>query len=257
MKIGSIGFIGSGRVASFMLEGFERAGKRLSVTLSDADPEVSARLAAAIPGARDAGADFAAATDADVVFLALHPQAVAAGAAAIAGTIRPDSIIVSLAPKVRIAALASALGRSGIARFLPSAPSAIGEGYNPIAFASGLGPEERRALLALLGTLGRIPEVEESSMEAYAVLCAMGPTYLWPLFDAMEKLGTEFALDETEARRAIAGMAAGAAELFGNEDRTFASLMDMIPVKPMAEDEGRIRELLNARLRGIYGKLTS
>jgi pyrroline-5-carboxylate reductase len=273
MEINSIGFIGSGRVAAFMLEGFARAGVKAAVTLSDADPAVSSRRAAAYPTAqgaarlsvrdasrlavRDVGSDFAAAAAADVVFLALHPQATAAGAASISGFLRPNSILVSLAPKVSMATLRSATGFSALARFLPSAPSAIAEGYNPISFATELLADARVALADLLGTLGTAPEVDESTLEAYAVLCAMGPTYLWPLFDEMKKLGAHFGLAEAEARRAISLMASGAASLFGSDDRTFADLMDMIPAKPMADDESKVRDLFATRLSTMFGKLKS
>jgi pyrroline-5-carboxylate reductase len=261
MEITSIGFIGSGRVAAFMLEGFARAGVKAAVTLSDVDPKVSAGRAAAYPSARDAvrdaGSDFTAAAAADVVFLALHPQAIAAAAASISGVLRPNSILVSLAPKVSMATLRSATGFSALARFLPSAPSAIGEGYNPVSFASELPADARAALTGLLGSLGGAPEVDESTLEAYAVLCAMGPTYLWPLFDEMRKLGSDFGLAEDEARRAISLMASGAAELFGRGDRAFADLMDMIPAKPMADDEAKVRELFAARLSAMFGKLKS
>lgn len=273
MDITSIGFIGSGRVAAFMLEGFARAGVTAAVTLSDVDPEVSARRVAAYPSAqdaprptvqaaarpalRDAGSDFAGAASADVVFLALHPQAIAAGAAAISGVLRPNSILVSLAPKVSISALRSATAFPNLARFLPSAPSAIGVGYNPVSFADELPADARVALKRLLGSLGNLPEVDESTLEAYAVLCAMGPTYLWPLFDEMQKLGAGFGLAEAEARSAISHMVSGAADLFGRADRTFAALMDMIPAKPMADDEAKVRDLFAGRLSAMFGKLKS
>ena len=85
----------------------------------------------------------------------------------------------------------------------------------------------------------------------------MGPTYLWPLMDEMARLGAEFGLSPEAARNLVARMAAGSAALFGEPDRNYAALMDMIPVKPMAEDEATLRGAFAARLGGMFKKLTA
>ena len=257
MKKSTLGFIGSGRVAAFMLEGFQKAGTPASAILSDADPSISALRARAFPGARDAGTDYAAAAAADLVFIALHPPFVAGGAGSIASAIGPETLVVSLAPKVKLAALEAALGTAKVARFLPNAPSAIGEGFNPIAFGAGVPEADRAELTELLSALGKVVEVPEQEIEAYAVFCAMGPTYLSPLMDEMARLGAEFGLSPEAARNLVARMAAGSAALFGEPDRNYAALMDMIPVKPMAEDEAPLRSAFAARLGGMFKKLTA
>jgi len=257
MKKSTIGFIGSGRVAAFMLEGFRMANAPVAAVLSDTDASVSALRARSFPKARDAGSDFTAAAAAEVVFIALHPPVVMGGAGSIASAIGRETLVVSLAPKVKLAALEAALGTAKVARFLPNAPSAIGEGFNPIAFGPGVPEADRAALTELLSTLGRVVEVPEQEIEAYAVLCAMGPTYLWPLMDEMARLGAEFGLSPEAARNLVARMTAGSAALFGEPDRNYAALMDMIPVKPMAEDEATLRGAFAARLGGMFKKLTA
>jgi len=257
MKKFTIGFIGSGRVAAFMLEGFRKANAPAAAVLSDTDASVSALRSRSFPNARDAGTDFSAAAAADLVFIALHPPVVMGGAGSIASAIGPETLVVSLAPKVKLAALEAALGTAKVARFLPNAPSALGEGFNPIAFGAGVPEADRAALTELLSTLGTVVEVAEQEIEAYAVLCAMGPTYLWPLMDEMTRLGVEFGLSSEAARNLVARMSAGSAALFGEPDRSYAALMDMIPVKPMAEDEATLRGSFAARLGGMFKKLTA
>lgn len=257
MKKSSIGFIGSGRVAAFMLEGFARKGTQVAAVLSDSDASVSALRARAFPGVRDAGTDFAAAAAAaDAVFVALHPPVVAGAAASIASAIGSDAVVVSLAPKVKLAALEAALGTAKVARFLPNAPSAIGAGFNPISFGAGVPEKDRAALVELLSALGEVVEVPESEIEAFAVLCAMGPTYIWPLMDEMARLGAEFGLTDEASRNLVSRMFSGSAALFGEPGRSYATLMDMIPLKPMADDETSLRSAFAARLGGMFKKLT-
>ncbi len=89
--------------------------------------------------------------------------------------------MISLAPKWTIAKLSGLLnGFTRIARMIPNAPSIAGHGSNPIAYSPSLTAQDRSALAELFAGLGELPEVEEGKLESYALLTAMGPTYLWP-----------------------------------------------------------------------------
>jgi pyrroline-5-carboxylate reductase len=257
MKVKRISFIGSGRVAAFIAEGLEKAKSDIELLAYDLDPEASAKLASRHTRVKDAKGSLEAACGADLVLLALHPQAIMQGHEALSASLaKAPGIVVSLAPKLRIPALASTLKKGVAARCIPNAPSAIGMGYNPVAFADGASGAERAAVLEFLKPLGEAPEVPDAALEAYAVLSAMGPTYLWPLLDEMGRLGGGFGLSAEAARQAVAATARGAAGLYGS-GRPYAELMDMIPLKPMADSEAAIREAFASKLGATFAKLTS
>lgn len=110
----------------------------------------------------------------------MHPPSLEAVLGALRGDTRADPVVVSLAPKLTIAELAALLGGFGrVARVIPNAASVVGAGFNPVSFSPSLSPAGRDALVGLLRPLGQAPEVPERDLEAYAVLTAMGPTYLW------------------------------------------------------------------------------
>ena len=95
-------------------------------------------------------------------------------AAAIKNRLRPEALVVSLAPKITLARLTEMLGGfDRLARVIPNAPSLIGVGYNPIAFSTALSELDRTMFSGLLSPLGDCPEVAESKLEAYAMLVAM------------------------------------------------------------------------------------
>ncbi len=250
------GFIGSGRVAAFMLEGFAHAEKGVNVILADIDPSVSALRSSFFAFARDAGNDFSAAAGADIVFLALHPPALPAGAALISPHLSRDAIVVSLSPKIDISTLSGILKTDRIARFNPNAASAIGAGYNPVVYSPSLSQADRLKVSGLLSSLGGVVEIREADLASYAVLGAMGPTYLWPIFDEMIVLGAEFGLTEEASLHLISHMAAGSAAMI-EAGKSHAALMDMVPVKPMGADEGKIRELFRTDLGAIFSKLNA
>jgi len=252
----TVGFIGSGRVTAFMLEGFAHAGSRVRAILADIDPALSAKRASLAPFAVDAGTDFARAANCDIVFLALHFPAFADASAAISGHLKPGAIVVSLAPKGDMRTISGMLKTDRIARFLPNAPSSIGTGYNPVAYADALGDADRAALSALFSAFGETRAIAERDFAAFAVLCAMGPTYLWPILDEMRQLGIGFGLTAGDARDLVAYMAEGAASLMLS-GKSHAELMDMVPLKPMAANEGTIRDLFRKDLGAMHAKLTT
>ena len=178
IQVMSIGFVGGGRIARIILDGLQRqSALPEKVVVSDCSADVLDRLTAIVPTV-EAFADCAVAAEQDIVFLAVHPPVMADVAGAISDRLKPEALVVSLAPKFTIAKLTSLLGGfDRIARVIPNAPSLIGAGYNAMAFAQGLPAVDKNVLTELLRPLGDCPEVEEAKLEAYAVLVAMGPTY--------------------------------------------------------------------------------
>ena len=98
-------------------------------------------------------------------------------------------------------------------------------------------------------------EVDEDKLEAYAIVTAMGPTYLWfQLFELFE-LGKTFGLTDKQAWKGIKKMLKGAVETVDESGLTPEEVMDLVPVKPLGEDEAAIRNAYRTKLTGLYGKL--
>ena len=253
----SVSFIGSGRVARIMLGGWKKAGALpRSILAFDSNPAAVAALQADFPSVQSASLE--AAAGADLVFAALHPPVMAEMLVSIAGKLKEDAVFCSLAPKLKLATLKEKLGGfDRLARMNPNSPSIIGQGYNPIAFAANLPGAARDRLLALIKPLGQSPQVAENLLESYAVISAMGPTYFGFQLAEVEKLANAFGLDRDAARQAMRAMLTGTADLLFASDLPRAQVLDLVPVRPMAEHEAEIRQMLNKQLGGIYTRLTS
>ncbi len=252
----TIGFIGGGRVTRILLEGWTRSQKLPArVTVSDPDADVLARLRARFP-AVNATPDHALAAGRDIVFLAVHPPVVADATAQIRPSLRAEALLVSLAPKFTIAKLAGLLGGfARLARVIPNAPSVVGAGFNPVAFAPALTAADKAEVTARLAPLGDCPEVAEEKLEAYAVLTAMGPTYLWFQLQALREVAGGFGLSEAEIAPALKRMVCGAARTLLESGLTPGEVMDLIPVKPLAEMETQVAEMYRTRLPAVYQKI--
>jgi pyrroline-5-carboxylate reductase len=258
MSANTVGFLGGGRIVRVFLEGWERAGcMPVEVVVHDPDAGALARLQSRFPGVRGAP-DVWPLGQVAWVFAAVHPPALLDALRPLAGKLRPDAVLVSLAPKVKLARLSEALGGFGrVARSNPNAPSLVGAGFNPVAFGPGLPEDACRDLLELLGPLGACPAVPEEHLEAYAVLTAMGPTYLWFQLQQLRELGRSFGLPAADVDAGLEAMAAGAARTFFASGLSAEEVMDLVPVRPMREDEEAIRTAYRNRLIGVYQKLTN
>jgi pyrroline-5-carboxylate reductase len=152
--------------------------------------------------------------------------------------LKPDAVLISLAPKLSIAKLKDLLGGfNRIVRLIPNAASIIGEGFNPIFFSGALNQQEKEEIQTLLSVLGKCPEVAENKLEAYAIVTAMGPTYLWFQWQELRNLAESFGMASAEAETAVAEMVAGAVNTLFGSGMAAEEVMDLIPVKPLGDEE--------------------
>jgi len=228
----SIGFVGGGRVARILLGGWARAGAvPASVTVVDPDSAALRNLTSAFPTIH-AGNLTEVATS-DIVFIAVPPPAAADAISLLRDLVAPETLVVSLVPTLSIARVAQVLGADHpIARVIPNAPSIVGAGVNPMAFSTGVPDASRAALLAVLAPLGQSPVVPDEQLAAYAVLTAMGPTYLWPQLYALLDVATRTGLDPEAALGALAAMVLGTLTTMTDAGLASDQVQDLIPSRP-------------------------
>jgi pyrroline-5-carboxylate reductase len=196
-----------------------------------------------------------AAARADVVFVALHPPAVVGALAGLSPFLSPEAILVSLAPKIPIAALQLATGMPRIVRMIPNAPSLVGRGFNPVTYGSGLHDNARTELTKLFAPWGEAPAVAEPHLEAYAVLTGMGPTYFWFQWQALRELASHLGLAPTDSDAALRSMVDGAMATLLDSGLTPAAVMDLVPVKPLAELESTVTTAYQSVLPSLHAKI--
>lgn len=256
MTTKSLGFVGGGRIVRIFLEGWKRAAKMpAKIVVSDCNADTLSKLKAQFPRIETAGGVTTAAAQ-DIVFLAVHPPVMAEAVAGVKGSLKPSSIAVSLAPKFTIAKLTELLGGfPRIARVIPNAPSLVNFGFNPVAFGPALTAQDRAEIVELLSPFGELPEVAEPKLEGYALLSAMGPTYLWFQMQALREVAGGFGLTEAGIAPALRRMVCGGARTLLESGLTAAEVMDLIPVKPLAEMEAQVSEMYRTRLPALYQKI--
>lgn len=257
MQKQTIGFIGGGRVTGIILAAFKNAAVQFDqVHVFDPQETVLEKLKRHHPHIVASSGDKSGAARCDFVFLAVHPPVMAETLAGLSGKARPETIIISLAPKFTIGKMSEALGGfSRIARINPSASSIMGIGINPVSFSGSMTEDEKARVKELMASLGSLPEVAESKIEAYAMISAMGHTYFWPQLEKLRALAIAFGMDNAEAMEVIAQMLNGTSETLFRSGLSYAEVIDLVPVKPLGEAESAILGYYDQYLTSLYQKI--
>jgi len=253
----TIGFIGSGRVTHIILGGFKKSQFNLrDVVVSDVNIATLNKLKTAFPEISISLNDNTKPATQDFIFLALHPPAIFDVLINIKSYLKPNAILISLAPKLSIKKLSETLsGFSRIVRMIPNAPSIVNCGYNPIVYSNQLTETEKKELTDLFNVLGDYPEVAEEKLEAYAILTAMGPTYFWFQFNELKEIVKGFGLTEQEVKIGIEKMVTGAIKTLFESGLTPEQVIDLIPLRPLHDYEEKIKEAYHTKLESLYKKL--
>lgn len=250
-------FIGAGRVTRIILEGLSKKKslpERIMVT--DSCDDALRSIAGLFPLIETKNEIDSRIAEADFIFIGLHPPVVAETIKIIAPFLNENSTLVSLAPKVNATMISDLTGRKcPVIRMIPNAPSFVNQGYNPVWYSDQCSEMTKRKFRDLMSPLGEMPEVPEDNLEAYAIITAMGPTYLWFQMTELISQGVSFGLAPEESARAVFAMVTGAARTMQESGLSFSGVMDLIPTKPMREHEEAIRSLYSSTLPGFYQKL--
>jgi pyrroline-5-carboxylate reductase len=255
MKTKSLGFIGGGRITGIFLQAFvNKKAIFESISVFDPNQETLRALKLKFPFIQILSTASEAAKK-DVVFLAVHPPVIMETLGKIKKDVTEQTIFISLAPKITIIKMAAVLPINQIIRLIPSATSVINHGYNPVCFASGMSEIQKWYILEMLNLLGHTFETAEEKLEGYALLSAMLPTYFWFQWNELENIGTQFGLSDAECRESIFETLNAALNTMYRSGMSTEKVMDLIPVKPIAENEDQIKAIYREKLTALWEKI--
>jgi len=248
----SIGFIGGGRITNIFLQAYINKGIELdSVFVHDTNPAVLKKLKEFYPFINQS--ELIETAKQEVVFIALHPPVIKDVLSEIKDVVTKDTIIISLAPKITIEKLSSALNNKNIVRMIPNATSVINEGINPVCFSETC--IYKKELLDFLSELGYTFETEESKLEAYAIISAMLPTYFWFQWKEIIDIGTQIGLSGSESNLAVQKTLKASMNTLFKSTLSEKEIFDLIPVKPIGDHESEITEIYRKKLLGLFDKI--
>lgn len=256
MKTQSLGFLGGGRITKIFLQVIKNnKSEYKSIVVYDIQPDAVLNLKSKYPEIEIAESPDQAASQ-DIVFIALHPPVIIETLELVKHNIKSGTMVISLAPKISLAKLASSLPDiPNLARLIPNATSIVNEGYNPITFASTFADHKKQSLLRLLRRMGHTFEVEEGKLEGYAILSAMLPTYFWFQWKELIRIGAQMGLTEEESLNSVRDTLLAAIRTYFYSGMNADEVMDLIPVKPISEHEEQIKSAFSEKLLPLFSKI--
>lgn len=256
MKTKSLGFIGGGRITRIFLQAFVNKKAIFdSISVFDSNPEALEALKQKFPFIEilDSASE---AAQKDIVFLALHPPVIMETLEKISNAVNQQTIFISLAPKITIEKIASVLKPiQQIVRLIPNATSVINHGYNPVSFGPGISEIQKWYILEMLNLLGQTVETAEEKLEAYVLLSATLPTFFWFQWKELEAIGSQVGLSEAECRESIYETMNAALNTMYHSGMSADEVMNLIPVKPIGENEAQIKAIYQEKLMGLFQKI--
>ena len=150
---------------------------------------------------------------ADIVLLSIKPQVMPNVLKGIAGTLKPDALVISIAAGITTASIRQILGDVQIVRVMPNTPALVSAGASGLYNASAT-QENLKTALDVCASVGKAIVVEnETLIDAVTAVSGSGPAYFFLLMEEMIKAGVSLGLTEADAKILVLQTAKGAALL--------------------------------------------
>ena len=245
-----IGFLGAGKMATALAQGFVNAKLVKANQLLAADPFAAARQHFATEtGARTVAANLDVAKGATVLFIATKPDQVAAALAEISGAFGKNHLLVSIAAGVTLAKLEAALPAGArVIRVMPNTPALVGAGASAFALGKNATAADGELAKKLLSAVGVALQVKEALLDAVTGLSGSGPAYVYQFIEALSDGGVAAGLPRDVATKLAAQTVLGGAKMVLETGLHPGTLKDQVTSPGGTTIEG-LHELEKGKLR--------
>jgi len=247
----NLGFLGAGKMATALAQGFVNAGLVAAKDISASDPFAAARDSFA----REVGAKILASNaevvkTAPVLILAVKPDQVAGVLAEIRDQFSERHLLISIAAGVTLAKMEAALPAGArVVRVMPNTPALVGASASAFALGKTASPSDAELVQKLLSAVGVALQVKEGLLDAVTGLSGSGPAYVYQFIEALSDGGVASGLPRDIATKLAAQTVFGAAKMVLETGQHPGALKDQVTSPGGTTIEG-IHELEKGKLRG-------
>ncbi len=221
------GVIGAGAMGGALIRGLLARGRVSREDLVYYDPD-AARQAKLNKLRVKAAAAEAGVLAAQVVILAVKPQVMPRVLAQLRGAAGSGHLIISIAAGITLQTLEEALPESRLIRVMPNTPMLVGAGMAALAPGVRATPEDLALAREIFEAVGRAEVVEENLLDAVTGLSGSGPAYVALLLEALADGGVKMGLPRNLAHTMAVQTVLGSAKLCLEEELHPGMLKDMV-----------------------------
>jgi pyrroline-5-carboxylate reductase len=242
--------LGAGKIGGILLRAFLQQKlvqpKRVHATVRHSE---KARSLAKQLGIEVSTDNRAAVREADIILLAVKPQAVKEICEEIKPEIKPGKLIVSVVASVSTQLIEKHLGMDlPVIRAMPNTPCAIGAGMTGLAKGVHANKEHLDLAQAMFQAVGRTVVVDEKLIDAVTGLSASGTAFIYIILESLAEGGVKVGLPRDVSTLLAAQTMMGASRMVLDTGDHPALLKDAVTTPAGSTMDG-ILELEDGKLR--------
>lgn len=230
MSQARFGFVGAGRMATALAQGFiaTRLAEPREIVASDPSTAQAAEFRQAT-GAEIVDGNLAVAKGAETIVLAVKPQHMAGVLSELQGDPASGKLIVSIAAGITLAQLQQGLGeKARIVRVMPNTPCLVCQGASAYSLGLRATARDGEVVQKMFEAVGQAHEVPEGLLDAVTGLSGSGPAFVFSIIEALSDGGVKMGLPRALATALAAQTIRGAAELLLTTGQHPGTLKDQV-----------------------------
>ena len=223
------GFIGCGNMASAIIGGILSSGISTPEDLiaSDSSPAARERILKELKISSASNRETA--MQSDILFLSVKPQFYPDVISEIADCVRPETVIVTIAPGKTLAWLREQFGRDlKIVRTMPNTPAMVKEGMTGVCPNAQVTEEDLARVMAILESFGKAEVVPEHLLDVINSVSGSYPAYVVVRIEAMADGAVADGMRRAQTYKFAAQAVLGSARMVLETGRHPGELKDMV-----------------------------
>lgn len=210
-----IGFIGAGNMGSAMIGGIINSSlANTSQVIASAHSPATVEKLKTKFSIETTLSNETVAERSDILFLAVKPNKFDEVIPQIAGHLKHNCIIVSIAAGKTISAIENAFGKPiKLIRAMPNTPALVGEAMSALCVNAAVSPEELAQVEEIFQCFGKSEVIPESMMDAVIGVSGSSPAYVYMFIEAMADAAVADEMPRAQAYKFAAQSVYGAAKM--------------------------------------------
>lgn len=242
--------IGSGKMAEAIIQGLlqKKVYGPQNIIATDVSAERLSYMAKTY-SIRTSSNNLAPLREADLVLLAVKPQAIGTVLEELWTAGHKQQIIISIAAGITLSRIDPDQTRK-VVRVMPNTPAVIGEAASAMAFRGDFSANEKQLVLKLFQSIGSVIEVKEEQLNAVTGLSGSGPAFVFYLLSAFIEAGQALGLSQEIAQELTWQTFIGSSKLAKTSGKSLQELIDNVTSPNGTTWAGR-QILENSELKSI------
>lgn len=212
MEANKLVFLGSGNMAAAIGRGLVTTHALFELGFYDIHQEKADELAAELNA--DSFASLAEAVQAaDVLLLAVKPQAMSGLLADAAGLIRPGQPVLTIAAGLPLAYYEAKLPEVPLVRAMPNTSAQVLAAITGLMAGSLAGAAHKKLAEQVFAAVGETVWIAEKDIHALTAISGSGPAYFYYFTEALARAGEKLGLDAATAAKLARQTAVGSGQM--------------------------------------------